>query len=100
MEPASMSRKSNSAKSLLDDLVGATKAATGYHETHVRHFVEPAFEYLLREYGGERLPKIKSRSYPTDDILAALDRGLSKKEVCRRFRIARCTLYRIIANAH
>jgi hypothetical protein len=94
-----MSRKNDSAKALLDDLISATKAATGYPEEHVRQFIEPAMSYLLREYGGDRLPKLEQKGYPVSDILAALSRGTSKREVCKRYRISRTTLFRIITQA-
>ena len=95
-----MSRISRAAKLLLDDLVSATKAATGYPEEHVRQFVEPATKYLLREYGGDRLPKLEHRrGHPIEDILDALSRGVAIPDVCKRYAISRATLYRLLAEA-
>ncbi len=91
-----MTTAARSAKAMVDDIVSATIAHTGYPEAHVRQFVEPAFAYMLREYGGDRLPKATRRGPPVEDIRSAAARGLSRRELCKRFRISAATLYRIL----
>ncbi|MGN6520499.1 MAG: hypothetical protein ACTHK2_13840 [Dokdonella sp.] len=85
---------------MIDDVVSATIAHTGYPEAHVRQFVEPALSYMLREYGGDRLPKATRRGPPAEDIRAAASRGVSKRELRKRFRIGKLTLDRILGAAN
>lgn len=83
------------ACALTEDLVSATVARTGYPPSHVRLLVEACVAYLLREYGGTRLPR-PARLYPRAEILAAKAAGVPQAEICRKFAIGKSTLYRIV----
>lgn len=93
-----MSTLSKSMNAMIDDVVSATVAYTGYPEVHVRQFVEPATRYMLSAYSGERLPKPR-RSYPMDQIAQDLAAGVSMREVCRKYKIGFSTLYRLLATS-
>jgi hypothetical protein len=84
---------------LIDDAVSAAVAITGYPVDHVRAFIEPTVLYLLREYGGERLPKA-TRVYPVEEILKAVRAGVPRRTICRSYRIGTSTLYRLIEQAN
>lgn len=88
-----------SADALERDVISATVAITGYPEAHVRQFVGAAVQYLLREYGGERLPKV-SRLRPELAIVNAVVEGrVSKRAACREFGIGKSKLYRLLREA-
>lgn len=93
-----MSHAPRTAHAMVEDLISATVAATGYPASHVRQFIEASMKYMLREYGGDRLPKI-ARTHPVTDIVNAINHGTPKREVCKRFRIGSSTLYRILLAA-
>lgn len=90
-----MTGATRTAAGIIADVVSAVAAETGYPVPHVQQFVVPATRYLLREYGGDRLPKV-TRTYPEADIRAAVDGGMSLRKVCRKFGIGTGTLYRIL----
>lgn len=93
-----MSHSNRSADGIIADVVSAIVAETGYPVTHVKQFVAPAMRYVLREYGGDRLPKV-TRIYHEEAIIAAVRSGKPKRQVCRQFRIGTGTLYRIMQDA-
>lgn len=80
---------------MVEDLISATVAATGYPAAHVRQFIEASMRYMLREYGGDRLPKI-TRSFPVEAIVAAVKSGKPTRAVCKEFGIGKSTLYRVL----
>ena len=90
-----MTRDTRETESLIEDVISATVAVTGYPVAHVRPFVEATMHYLLRQYGGDRLPKPR-RQLPVADILAAVDRGTPMREVRRRYCLGSRTLARLI----
>ena len=98
MEQQIVSRVVDASRALIEDMVRAACAATGCSENIVRQFVEPAGRHLLREYGGERVPKL-GKVYPISEIRGALDSGESLRNVCRRYDIGFSTLYRLLDDA-
>ena len=93
--PADGSPRTSAAEALIEDAVSAAVALTGYPTDHVRALVEPTVRYLMREYGGERLPRAP-RVYPVEEIVAAVEAGTPRREVCRRYQLSASTLYRLL----
>lgn len=80
------------------DLISVARATSGYPEAHLREIIAPLVQYLLREYGGERLPKI-TRARPEDEIVRAVQNGMPKREACRYFGVPPATLYRMLGRS-
>lgn len=91
-----MSRDTDRIEALRVELVRALVAEAGMREVVALPIADSLLAYLQREHGGERLyiPQ-PCRQYDVLQIRAALERGETPAQVCRRFGVARRTLYRL-----
>lgn len=62
----------------------------------IRPIVDAVVSYLIEEYPSQDLYIPSSVTYPVDEIRAAVSSGQSMREVCRRFRTDRRTIYRLL----
>lgn len=60
--------------------------------------VRAVVAYLIDEYPGQDLyiPAVQEPSYPRERILADLARDRSVRYICRKHRVSRRTVYRVI----
>ena len=61
----------------------------------IRHIVDAVVAYLVEEYPAQDL-YIPASQLPIEDIRRQVAQGESIRAVCRRFRIDRRTLYRML----
>jgi len=85
-----MARRKETAEQLRVRILSAMQSDIGISEQMARPFVES----IMRCFAGER-PYFPAheRSYPILQIQAALERGVTAKQVLRDFDISRTTLY-------
>lgn len=62
----------------------------------IRHVVNAVVAYLIEEYPAQDLYIPAAVSWPVDEIRRAVERGDSMREICRRHRIDRRTVYRLL----
>jgi hypothetical protein len=65
----------------------------------IRHIVDAVVAYLVDEYPAQDLyipASLTDSSYPVAAIRQGVDRGESVRSICKRFRIDRRTLYRLM----
>ena len=68
----------------------------------IRPIIDAAVAYLVEEYPAQDLyipASLAANAYPVDAIRAAVVSGESIRAICRRFRIGRRTLYRLMDGA-
>ena len=68
----------------------------------IRHVVDAVVAYLVEEYPAQDLyipASVNDGTYPIGAIQAEVARGESMRSICRRFRIGRQTLYRLLGQA-
>ncbi|ATS54049.1 hypothetical protein [Xanthomonas citri] len=87
-----MARPSESADQLRERILQAMQQDIGISEQMAQPFVES----IMRCFAGERpyFPTA-ARSYPLDTIRAALERGLSPRQVMREFDVSRSKLHEL-----
>jgi Mor family transcriptional regulator len=85
------------ARELLDDFVRVVCEATGMRPINAIRIVEPIVRHLQQNHGGEQfyVPAI-GRTYPLEEIRAAFASGASARALCRKYRVSRRTLYRLL----
>jgi Mor family transcriptional regulator len=85
------------ARELLNELVRAVCEATGLRAVSAVRFVEPIVRHLQQNYGGEQLyiPSV-GRTYPVDEMRQAVLSGVSMRALCRKYKVSRRTLYRLL----
>jgi Mor family transcriptional regulator len=90
--------KLNVAQALQDEIAMALAAAKGIPFQEAITFAEPVVRHLQQQYGGDEL-YIPQPYQVRDvrDVLAAKDRGMTVKEICREFRISRSTYFRTLS---
>lgn len=62
----------------------------------IRHVVDAVVMYLVDEYPSQDLYIPGGVTYPVEDIRAAVRAGESMRAICRKFRISRRTVYRLL----
>lgn len=63
---------------------------------HIRPIVDAVVAYLVEEYPSQDLYIPGGVTYPVEEIRAAVRAGESMRSICRRFRIDRRTVYRLL----
>lgn len=63
---------------------------------HIRPIVDAVVAYLVEEYPSQDLYIPGGVTYPVEEIRAAVRAGESMRAICRRFRIDRRTVYRLL----
>lgn len=64
----------------------------------IHDVVKAVVEYLIDEYPAQDLYVPSSVTYPTDELRKALSDGESVRSICKRYRIDRRTLYRLVGD--
>lgn len=64
--------------------------------TEIHQVVRAVVDYLVQEYPSQDLYIPASVTYPVGDIQRDIQDGMSVRRVCRKYRIARQTLYRLL----
>lgn len=92
-----MSEEFDPARELLNEFVRVLCEATGMRSINAIRLVEPIVRYLQQNHGGEQLyiPAI-GRTYPVEEIRRAVSAGISIRALCRKYRVSRKTLYRLL----
>lgn len=62
----------------------------------IRHIVDAVVAYLTEEYPSQDLYIPGGVTYPVAEILAAVRAGQSMRAICRKYRISRRTVYRLM----
>lgn len=62
----------------------------------IRPIVDAVVAYLVEEYPSQDLYIPGGVTYPVEEIRAAVRAGESMRSICRRFRIDRRTVYRLL----
>lgn len=97
-----MSRNTPKRRARIDELVDELSVGAALRlrcdSDGIRKIVGAVVSYLVEEYPAQDLyiPASLTVSYPIALIRAALASGESIRSVCRRFRISRRTLYRLL----
>ena len=62
----------------------------------IRHIVDAVVAYLTEEYPSQDLYIPGGVVYPVEEIRAAVRLGESMRSICRKYRISRRTVYRLL----
>lgn len=62
----------------------------------IRHIVDAVVAYMVEEYPGQDIYIPSSVVWPVEEIKAAVASGESMREICRRYRTDRRTVYRLL----
>ena len=62
----------------------------------IRHIVDAVVAYLVDEYPSQDLYIPGGVTYPVEEIRAAVRAGESMRAICRKFRVDRRTVYRLL----
>lgn len=103
MEPPLVSRNTLRRRvrvnELAEELAIAAAQRLRCDSDDIRHVVDAVVAYLVEEYPAQDLyipASLAAESYPVDAIRQHMGQGESIRAVCRRFRIDRRTLYRLL----
>lgn len=90
--------KLNVAQALVDEIAVALVRAKSISFDEAATYAEPVVRYLQQQYGGDELyiPQ-PYQVRDVQDVIAARERGLTVKEICREFRISRSTYFRTLS---
>lgn len=95
-----MSRKVRRTRARIDEL--AEELAIGAairlrcDSDDIRGVVNAVVAYLVEEYPAQDLYIPAAVAWPVAEIRQAVERGDSLREICRRYRIDRRTVYRLL----
>lgn len=84
---------------LTDELAVGAAMRLRCDSDDIRHVVAAVVAYLVEEYPAQDLyipASLTAANYPVREMRRAVEAGDSVREVCRRFRVDRRTLYRLI----
>lgn len=84
---------------LTDELAVGAALRLRCNSDDIHHVVAAVVAYLVEEYPAQDLyipARLAAASYPIREMRKAMEGGTSVREVCKRFRIDRRTLYRLI----
>lgn len=96
-----MSRNTTRAKARIDQLAdelalgAAIRLRTDADD--IRHVVDAVVAYLVEEYPSQDLYIPSSVTYPVAEIRADF-KAMSMRSLCRKYRISRATVYRLLDN--
>ena len=65
----------------------------------IRHIVDAVVAYLVDEYPSQDLYIPGGVTYPVEEIREAVRAGQSMRAICRKFRVSRRTVYRLLNEA-
>lgn len=95
-----MSRHTTRRKARIDQLADELTVGAALRlrceSDDIHDVVRAVVAYLIEEYPAQELYIPSSVEYPIEDMRAALRSGESVRSICRRFRISRQTLYRLL----
>lgn len=93
-----MSRHTRRAKieELAEELTVGAAMRLRCDGTEIHKVVRAVVDYLVQEYPSQDLYIPASVTYPVADIQRDIQGGMSVRRVCRKYRIARQTLYRLL----
>lgn len=81
---------------LADELTVGAALRLRRDSDDIHDVVRAVVDYLLEQYPAQDLYVPSSVTYPVEEIRRAVDAGDSLRVICRRFRISRTTLYRLL----
>lgn len=64
--------------------------------TEIHQVVRAVVDYLVEEYPSQDLYIPAAVTYPVEDIRRDVQGGMSVRSVCRKYRLDRRTLYRLL----
>lgn len=93
-----MTRHTRRAKieELTEELTVGAAMRLRCESTEIHAVVRAVVDYLVQEYPSQDLYIPASVTYPVADIQRDVQGGMSVRRVCRKYRIARQTLYRLL----
>ena len=95
-----MSRHTLKRKARVDELVDELAIGAALrlrcNSDDIHGIVQAVVAYLREEYPAQELYIPSSVTYPVEDLRAALASGASVRAICKRHRIDRRTLYRVV----
>lgn len=98
-----MSRHTTRRKARIDELADELTIGAALRlrceSDDIHAVVRAVVDYLIEEYPAQELYIPSSVTYPLVEIRAAVAAGESVRAVCRKFRISRVTLYRLLDEA-
>ncbi len=85
---------------LADELAIGAAIRLRTDSDRIRPVVDAVVAYLLEEYPGQDLYIPACRvEIPIDEIRAEIRAGKAMREICRRYRVSRATVYRLLDEA-
>lgn len=103
MEQPTVSRNTHRVRARIEEL--AEELAIGAairlrtDSDAIRHIVDAVVTYLVEEYPSQDLYIPGGVTYPVEEIRAAVRAGQSMRAICRKFRVSRRTVYRLLDEA-
>lgn len=95
-----MSRHTVKRKARVDELVDELAIGAAMrlrcNSDDIHDIVKAVVAYLREEYPAQELYIPSSVTYPVEELRAALASGTSVRAICKRHRIDRRTLYRVV----
>ena len=84
-------------ESLAEELCIGAAIRLRTNSDHIRPIVDAVVAYLVEEYPSQDLYIPGGAvAYPVDEIRTAVRAGESMRSICRRFRLDRRTVYRLL----
>ena len=103
MEQPTVSRNTHRVRARIEEL--AEELAIGAairlrtDSDAIRHIVDAVVAYLVDEYPSQDLYIPGGVTYPVEEIREAVRAGQSMRAICRKFRVSRRTVYRLLDEA-
>lgn len=94
-----VARRKARVQELTDELTVGAALRLRRSRDDIHDVVKAVVAYLVEEYPAQELYIPSGVTYPVEEILADVRAGKSVRSICRRFRIDRRTLYRLIEGA-
>jgi hypothetical protein len=98
-----VSRNTTRARARIDELVDELTIGAAMHMRAdgdaIRPTIAAVVAYLVDEYPGQDLYIPACVHYPVDAIRVDLRGGMSVRAICRKHRVGRRTLYRLLDGA-
>jgi Mor family transcriptional regulator len=90
------SRRKARIDELADELAIGAAMRLRRNSDDIHDVVRAVVAYLIEEYPAQDLYVPSSVTYPVEELRADLAAGKSVRSICKRYRIDRRTLYRVV----
>ncbi|HEU4589364.1 MAG TPA: Mor transcription activator family protein [Steroidobacteraceae bacterium] len=91
-----MSHTEDHLAALRTRIVKLMREETGGDEQEALRMASRVMRAMMQELGGQEVYFRRPESYREADVIADINRGIKREEICQRYSISKTTYYRMI----